>query len=324
MVLLLAACGPKGPGGSGLLEVPGSEDPGDSVVDSAVDSGDSGDSGLGSFDCSTVPEALGEPVELDDARGYNDMAFDADGLMVGNDTAKFWKTDHTDDASVWVPGIGMVYGMDWLPSGDLVAAREEGGLLVVTPEGGTSVLASDMRPYSVAVGPDGRIYTGDGTGEHRIDPDSGEIRKLVPRSYKPRGIDFSVDYSVLYIGTERQSGEIYRLELDENMEPVGDPEVLVEGTGGWHDSLTVDACGNVWYTSWFGWVLGRVGPGGEVTELRTWEFDFYGHGIVFGESPWNELSLFMPHPYIGSVITESHAGVPGRNFQGEVIGGQTL
>ena len=313
MLLVLLACSPDR-AEPGEIEVPGQ--PQDSSTDSPVDSEPPVDSDpLTAFDCATVPDEVGEAVMLEGPRGYNDVAFDGDGAMLGNDSTQMWKATSREEAGVWVPGTGMLYGLDWLPSGDLIGAREEGGLLRITPEGGSEVIAPDLRAYGVAVGQDGMVYTGSGQGVFRVDPDSGEINRLVAR-----------DFSVLYFGTQKESGEIYRLEISPDGVPVGEPEVVVDGTGGWHDSLSVDACGNIWITSWFGWKLGRVNADKSVTTLREWPFDDYGHGISWGasRSTWDELSIYMPHPYIGSVMSETYVGVPRRRFEGEVVGGSLL
>lgn len=292
-------------------------------VEAPIDTGDSTPP-LPTFDCSTVPDDLGDAELLDAPRAYKGLAFDAEDRLVGADDNKLYKATSPDEAEVWVPGVGATFQMAWLPDGDLVVVLVNGGLLRVTPEGGTLSLAPDLRTYGVVVGSDGQIYAAGASGVHRVDPDSGETDRLVSWKYEPRSLQFSRDETALYFGTEEYSGTIWRQALDAKLDPVGEPEALATDVGGWHDALEVDACGNIYFIGWWGWKLSRLDADGDVTILREWEEREYGHGLAWGTGVWGDQTLYVSHPYDDSVVTASSVGVPHRSWVGEVLGGDTL
>jgi hypothetical protein len=143
--------------------------------------------------------------------------------------------------------------------------------------------------------------------------------------YPPRALEFSRDFSVLYFGT-LDGGHVLRVPLDEDLNPTGDPELLITLPSGWHDTLEVDACGNLYVGSFYGWNIYRIGADLSITELLSWDFDHYGHGFEWGSAAggWNEEAIYVTHPYIGSLVDEVVIGVPGRQWVGEVLGGVTL
>ncbi len=310
---------------------PGSGDSGDSG-DSGHDSGHTGDTGepkkLPSFDCSTVlSKGPLKEVFLEAPRGRDDVAFDAEGAMIGSDNDVLWRATSPTEAEVWAPGVQKVYQMDYLHDGDLVTALSTGELIRVSPDGVDSVIVADAHCYSVVVGKDGMVYCSARMGIKRVDPDTGEKEILIKgKDYKPRAMNFSRDWSVMYFGTQNSDGEIHRVELDEDMNLISEPEVLVADTGGWHDSLNVSACGNIYFTGVFGTYMGRVNADLSVDVLLDWDFQNYGHGIEWGvaRGGWDEMAIYQPHPYIGTVVAEVVVGEPGRAWEGEVIGGHTL
>ena len=293
--------------------------------DSPADTADSdSEAPLPTFDCAAVPDELGPAEVLDGPRGQRGLVFTLDDELVGGDDTKLYRATSPDDAEVWVPGVGSLYQMVLLPDGDLVAVRPSGGLLRVAPSGGSQVFASDLVTYDVVLGSDGELYTAGRSGIHRVDPESGDVDRVLGRTLEPRSLQFSPDESALYFGTEAYGGSIWRVDLDEDQRPDGDPEPLVEQTGGWTDDLEVDACGNVYFISWFGWSLSRVGPDGQVTVLREWDEPDYGHALLWGVGDWGETELYIAHPYVSSLVTRQTVGVPHRSWRGEALGGSTL
>ncbi len=287
-------------------------------------------------DCAALPAApLSERI-LDGARGYHGLAFDGSGRIVGNAVQALIRSTYAGDAEVWVPGIGDLEGMDSLPGGDLVvSAGASGELWRVTPEGGQSLVLADAHAYTVLTGPLGRIWASGGLGivdtnVVRIDPDTGERETItsVPPGGEPRSLNFSPDLSRLYIGTEGgyETGRIYVVELDDELNPTGPAEVFAEGVGdGWLDGIAVDACGNLYVPD--SWSLGlyRITPDGDVSLYLDWSADegLYGHGAIFGSGigGWRPDALYMPLSYGGDRVKELVIGVPSRTFDGEVLNG---
>ena len=63
-----------------------------------------------------------------------------------------------------------------------------------------------------------------------------------------------------------------------------------------------------------------------MTELIDWDFNSYGHGLEWGEPAggWDDQTIYVTHPYIGSRVDAYFIGVPSAQWPGTVIGGATL
>ena len=294
-----------------------------------------GDTGtLPTFDCSKIPELPDEAVQLKAPRGYNDLVFDADGAMIGSDTNVLIRATSADDAEVYATGIGTIYKMGVLPNGDIVAARSAGAgadIVRIDATGGSAPLGTGMLAYGLAVGSDGLVYaatnyTANGEAIVRIDPDTGEWEILVDAgAFPPRAIAFGRGEERLYWGT-LSGGDVYGIDLDENLDPVGDPELVTTVPEGWHDTLEVDACGNLYVGTFFGAQIYRVETDGTGSVLLSWNTEQYGHGFEWGraEGGWNDHAIYLTHPYIGSRVSEVDIGVPSAQWPGVVIGGGSL
>ncbi len=308
----------------------------DSADDDDSTPSDDDDSTPWVVDCAALPDAPLSERTLDGPRAYHGLAFDDAGRIVGNAKEALVRSDYAGDVAIWVPGIGELEGMDYLPDGDLVASSGASGeLWRITPEGGQSLVLADAHAYSVLTGPQGRIWAAGGLGVSdvdvvRIDPATGERQTItwVPPQGEPRSINLSPDLSRLYIGTEAgyDTGRIYVAELDEELSAKGPAQLFAEGVGdGWLDGIAVDACGNLYVPD--SWSLGlyRITPAGEVSLYVDWsdaEPD-YGHGAVFGSGigGWRADALYMPLSYGGDRVKELVIGVPSRSFEGTVING---
>ena len=337
LVIALAALG-CAPGTTGTKFPKGRDDPDpvdtDTDTDTDVDTDDTDTDTdtepLPTFDCSTVPEMPLSNTQLDAPRGYNDVVFDADGAMIGHDGNAFIKATSPTDATALALAGQTVYKMGYLDNGDVVAATDTGTIVRVTPAGATSVVASGINGYGLAIGSDGMIYVGTNytfvsDGIVRIDPATGDSELWLDASaYPPRAIGFSRDFTVLYFGT-LNGGDVYKVELDANLDPVGDPQLVVTLPAGWHDTLEVDACGNVYVGAFFTWSIYRINVDLSIDRILQWDFNSYGHGFEWGSADggWNEQAIYVTHPYIGSRIEEVEIGVPGAHWVGEVIGGGT-
>ncbi|NCG19368.1 MAG: hypothetical protein GWP91_10205 [Rhodobacterales bacterium] len=289
---------------------------------------------LPQFDCATVPDTAGPAVPLDAPRGYNDIVFDSAGTLIGSDENVFWAATAPDTATIYAAGIGQVYKMGVLPGGDIVAARsagDGGGVIRVDSSGGTIVLAPGLNGYGLAVGSDGNIYlatnyTSGAEAIIRIDPATGDGEMIVDTGpYPARAIAFNRDFSRLYFGT-MNGGRVYGVDLDVNLDPVGDPGLIATVPDGWHDTVEVDACGQIYVGSVFSSSIFRINQDLSIIEILDWTFNTYGHGLEWGSAAggWDEFSVYVTHPYVGSRVDAYELGVPGAHWVGDVIGGVTL
>ena len=285
------------------------------------------------FDCATVPDVPAAAVPLDAPRGYNDVVFDLNGAMVGHDgQATFLSATDALNASPLAPESDTVYKMGRLSNGDIVAATSNNGIIRITPAGSVSTVLSTIRGYGLAVFHDDMIYvatnyTSGAQGIIRVDPDSGDWEILEDMSDTPRDIAFSRDWSTLYIGSA-DNGNVRALRLDANGDPTATSTVLVTLPQEWHDTVEVDACGNIYVGTVFSTSLFRIEPDMTFSEYITWTGGFsgnYGHGATWGDASggWNEMAMYITHPYIGSRVSEVDVGVPGAHWGGTVVGAQT-
>lgn len=276
-------------------------------------------------DCAAIPAA---PVSIRTVagRGYHDVVFDPYGNLIGSDNNSLISTAYDGSWSVFVPGMNIVQGMDWLPDGDMVVAQDSTANLVrITPGGAYSVLATSVGAYGVMVGPDGFVYTANYDAIHRIDPNTGGKQVLIDvPGLEPRVLNFSPDASKMYIGTLAGfNGAIYVVDLDANLDPLGPPTVFATGvgTGAYHDGLGVDACGNLYVPDYSTSALYRVSSTGQVSTLVDYTFTEYTHGLEWGNgtSYWRSDALYLPQPYNGNEVIEIVVGVPSRTYTGSVI-----
>lgn len=294
--------------------------------------GTTGTEELATFDCSTVPDQPGASVPLDAPRAYNDVVFDVDGGMVGWDGQVLLKATDPDTFAVHAPGIDMVYKLGQLPGGDLVAASQLDEVLRIEPNGNSYPIAVGVNGYGLAVGSDGMVYVGTNNsgsspaGIVRIDPDTQDRVTIAELdATPPRDFAFSRDYSALYFGT-RDGGDVFKLPLDANLDPSGPPELLVTVPATWHDTVEVDACGNIYVGGLFGEQYYRINPDLSVDVMINFTFENWAHGFDWGDPTggWDELSIYMAHPDIGNRVDEVYLGVPGAHWEGVVIGGVTI
>ena len=325
-----STAGSGGSGGSGGTAVGG--------TDAGGEGGSSGEGGDGGgepmVDCSKVPTKPLAVEELKGPRAYHDVAFDKAGNLIGNNNGDLLKTSLGGSPKVLLAGVGTVEGMDTLPNGDLlVVASSEveftTSLLRITPEGGQEEIASfDSGAYGVRIGPDGSAYVAAGDALYRVDL-ATKKKNIVPTQlefWAPRVMDYSPDKKKLYVGTlafEEGGGTVYVFDLDDKYLPVGSPKVFANDVGGgYHDGLSVDACGNVFVADFNETALYRITPDGKASLYQDWKPAFveddstsdYGHGIEFGSGVggWDKQSIFLPQPYDDNTVVRLDVGVPAR------------
>jgi hypothetical protein len=279
------------------------------------------------FDCATVPH---DPVSIGPVAGgraYHDILFDTAGNLIGNDNDALVKITSAGDFGLFAPGIGTFQGMDWLLDGDIVAASLDTNSLVrVNAAGAASILASGIDAYGVMVAPDGAVFAADNQKIYRVDPTTGQQTTIVDSAgITARVMDFSPDYTRLYVGTQtgNQEGTVYSIELGPDYLPIAGPKKYATGAGkGYNDGLGVDICGNVYVADYNTRALYRVWTTGEVqTLMDPDDIDNYGHGMEWGNGigGWSETALFLPQPYNDDSVVQIELGVPSRRYAGAVI-----
>jgi sugar lactone lactonase YvrE len=270
------------------------------------------------YDCLHLPNAPLETTELEGARGFHDVAFDAEGWLIGSDGSLLVGATRDGRVRPYAPLSEMVEGMDWLPDGSLVVASTAQGLVRILPTGAQEVLNPDIYAYGVTVGPDGRVYAADGSKVWRLDPAAGETRvwldpQRLAAPWPPRTIAFDLDYSLMYVGSHAEA--IYVVPIDEHVDPVGPPRRLgvVRPGVSWLDGLTVDACGNLYVPNYETSAIYRLGPDGVVSLYLEQTLEQYGHGLEWGSGlgGWRTDALYLPQPYDTNTVMELVVGIPG-------------
>ncbi|MEQ1505971.1 MAG: SMP-30/gluconolactonase/LRE family protein [Myxococcota bacterium] len=330
---LLAACTPP-------ADPPGTLPPPASTTDTATTSppttgdtasstGTTGDTGPPppTFDCTAVlPTAPLSTSVIAGARGSYDLIFDDQGYQLGWDNG-LRKSDYYGNGAWISPPLPNVQGMDWLPDGDLAISEidTDAVVRVNVTTGAVSLISADINAYGLKVGPDGMIYAGTddapGGGKLvRIDPATGTRELLIddPR-FNVRSIDFSPDYSKLYMGTYFGDGRFWVVDLDVNLDPIGDAYVFNPnvGNGTEHDAVGVDICGNVFVVDFGTLTMYRLTPEGQKSVFLRFSYDtHYGHGIRWGSGigGWKENAIYLPEPWFGNTVFEVDVGVPSRSW----------
>ncbi len=298
----------------------------DTDTDTDTDADTDTDTDVPVFDCAEVPDEPTEINELDEPRGYHDVMFDTEGNLLGIDlNGHLIAASDDDTAGVLVPSVGYVQGMDLLPDGSIVAGGGK-GIVRISESDGVSMLAPIGYSFGVLVGPDGMVYAGSGNKIFRIDPDTGDFddyAELPGAHTNAHMFEFSPDFSRMYVGVVAAEAYIWAIDLDENLDPKGDPWVFAEDVGsGYHDGLGVDVCGNIYVNDFWSQSFYRVSPLGEVSLLINWTGpeNHYGHGQAFGaeDSAWRTDAIYVPQPYDGNTVEEVVVGIPSRSFNGGV------
>ncbi len=275
------------------------------------------------IDCSEVPPAPLTFQPMPGARGYHDVALDDEGKIIGSDGFALIKATYAGATSLFVPGLGTVQQMDWLDDGDLaIAVDATASILRIAPNGSSSTIAADVGAYGLVTGDDGMLYAANTTAVLRIDPDTGVKTTVVPNfGVSPRVLNFSPDNETLYIGTYLGNGSLYAVAWDaQSMQPTGMPYVFATGVGGgaYHDTMPIDACGNLYVADFTTQSMYRVTPEGETSVYINFNVAGYGygHGAEFGNGKGGlrEDALYIAQPYTGNSVTEVVIGVPSREY----------
>ncbi|HCH65101.1 MAG: hypothetical protein CL927_16620 [Deltaproteobacteria bacterium] len=295
---------------------------GDPDTSDPVDSGDSGDSGdTGgppvSVDCSTLPSEPNDVTVVAEARGYHGLVLDDDGRMIGWDGRSGLVAADSDGSSeLFVPGVESAEQMVRLDDGRIFLVNQyEFGVDLVTPDGSRSAFVRGLNgdfPYGIVLGPDGKLYVVDGN-IYRLDPDTAELTTLwvnERRRSMPHTVGFSLDSRTMYIASVGD-GWMFSVELDENLDLVGEPEQFAYMEGGWQDTAVVDICGNIYVADYYTSRIYRVSAEGDVEIFFQTNERGYPHGFIWGTGTdgWDEHTLYAPQPYSQNSVNAYEIGV---------------
>lgn len=318
ILILPSACGPDGSG-----------DTASSAPDEASGTSEGSDetgASVDEFDCASIS---GDPPAvnvIDGAIAGRGLAFDDTGRLVGVSEPHLFVSDYKDSAELFVSNLGELDQIDRLSDGDYVLANfGTGALMRIKADGTSSVIVTEVFAYGVRVGPDGMIYAANGSTVSRFDPQNGDKTVVVDASgagWQARVVDFSVDHSRLFIGTQESGGRIYVQALDDDLSPVGEPTVFVDSLGDWHDGIGVDICDNIYLVDYFTKSLYRISPdGSDIRTLMSASADngqMFAHGIAWGSGigGWKSDALYLPLPSHDDGVAEALIGIPHRSYEG--------
>ncbi len=313
--LVGAACGDDFYGGGG----------GDADADTDTDSDADSDADSDTDSCAAIDDGPFDLERLTGPVAAEDLAFDAEGNVVGSNGTSLFRSPIDGPPAVFAP-IAQQAGLRYLPSGILVVADDvEGDLYLVEPDGTSELLLADLAyPNGIAIDLAGFVYlTEKSAGSvRRIDPFHGDFVYVVSGGIaEPNGITFDPSYRHLYIAGTSGEGIIHRVSIAADGTP-GDLEEWVSGVGrGRLDGLAVDVCGNVYVCDYGsgvgdGTLVYRISPDGERARLISsseggeWTFLAnmdWGTGI----GGWSTTSLYFAETSSQSIF-EMDIGVPSK------------
>lgn len=264
----------------------------------------------------------GEPTsitQLGAPRASYGIAMNDVGQVLGSDQNSLLAVTYDEVVTVLAPGFRFSLQIASIDQGDLAIALDDLDSIVrFDPEtGGQSNIVTDTQAYGLTWGPDGKIWTADGTRVNRVDTLTGATELVWEHAgLAPRVLGFSVDYTRLYIGTTYHGGDLFAIDLDSDHNPVGTAYIWATGLGNWMDCIAVDSCDNIFVCDSTGSRLYRVSPDGTTVDIFVqWTESTYGHGVVFGSGfgGWRKDALYLPQPYNGNTVVEVVIGVGAAN-----------
>ncbi len=276
-------------------------------------------------ECDALPEPPFEARSLT-AYSYEDLDFDQEGHLVGNNGQHIYRSSYDGTSEIWVANLSFEAGMRMLPNGDLVVCLDtRGSLVLVHPDGSYETLIGDLSyPNGLEIGRNGYIYVTESSGDRvrRIDPETGESLVLTSGVIEaPEGLTFSADFSILYINSYSNQRRIYKLPMTEDGEPAGELEVFAEEVGsGYLVGMAADICGNVYVIDYTRGQVLRYSSEGEFTGVMV-DGDALG-GFAYlpnmkwgsGIGGWSDNKLYLVNANILRDTFEVDIGVRGKEW----------
>ena len=285
-----------------------------------------GDNGCGgtcndcTFDCNAISDGPFVLDKLDGPIASEDLAFDAEGNLIGSNDNAIFKSPYDGSPQVWVPNIQFRAGLRFLPTGDLVVNNDNTGqFLRVEPDGTIHVVLNNLAyPNGLAVHLDGWVVVTEHDAKRVLKVDAYEnTSEIISQGVvkNPNGAAFNPDYSLLYIAGFSGVGTIYAFPVS----PEGDVGDLFEwktdvGTG-WLDGIGVDICSNVYIADYYATKIFRfdINAENQTTVLEGQQgSNTYLPNMQWGSGlgGWDSNKLYLPDGWNKDVF-EVDMGIPG-------------
>jgi len=271
-------------------------------------------------DCDAIPQGPFTLEKLNGSMASEDLAFDAEGHVIGSNDQAIFKSGYNESPQVWIPNFKFRAGLRFLPNGHLIVCNDKTGQLIrIDTEGVQHVLVNGLSyPNGLTVDLEGWIYftEHDANQVWRVHPFTGEKTLLTTQIGNPNGVTFSPDYKTLYIGGFNGEGTVYAMSIS----PSGTPGKLVPFAtnvgSGWLDGMATDACGNVYICDYGQTVIYRISPDGQTKTKIIDGSNIQGAYLPnlqwgSGIGGWDPLAVYIPDGWNKGVF-EVVLGVPGK------------
>lgn len=274
----------------------------------------------GGLACDALPAGPAPSFERVGLVATEDLAFDAEGNVLGGDRSQLFLTDAAGVRTVLVPNLGEVGGIEELPDGSWALARRSDGYVEqLLPSGSRSVLVPGLQfSNHVEVDPAGYLYADDlFTGRVvRLTLATGELVELATVA-DASGMALSLDRRTLYVNSWFES-DVYAVPLGPDG-ATGSP-VRVVDLPAVHglDDLALDACGNLYLAGYYSKQVLRADPAtGEVVVLaEVTDPELMVSGLEWGRGVggFGEEQLHVSNPWCCHFdrMLVLEVGVPGR------------
>ncbi len=277
----------------------------------------------------TDPECDALPEPPFDARtvqafSYEDLDFDQEGHLIGNNGQHIYRSSYDGTAEIWVANLQYEAGMRMLPSGDLIVCLDtRGSLVIVHPDGSYETLIGDLTyPNGLEIHRNGMIYVTESHGDRvrRVDPETGESWVLSTGEIQaPEGLTFSPDYDKLYISSYSNDRRVYVIPMDEDGFATGPTQVFAENVGsGYLVGMATDICGNVYVIDYTRAQVLRYSPDGSQVDVVIQGNDLGGFAYLpnmkwgSGLGGWSDHKLYLVDASNTRYSFEVDIGVRGK------------
>jgi hypothetical protein len=231
-------------------------------------------------------------------RGGEDIAFDSEGFLYGNDNRNVYRSRYGERPTLHAPTVGMgLRGADLVGADLFFADGASSGLVRVEPSGNARAFGSVPGINGLVAGPSRTVAVvsyRDCT-VHLFEAATGRLISAtapVRNQQNCNGISWSPDHRTLYVNRDTD-GSILARTLQPDF-TLSDPKVIVMGLPGKLDGMASDECGNL-YVIAVGGQLSRVNPAtGGSESIGPPPLGGETRGIEFGRGGgWDPTSVYV-------------------------------
>ncbi len=198
--------------------------------------------------------------------------------------------------------------------------NKDGIVWRITPEGEKRVLAEGIAdPNFILLRKDGSLLVSDdGVDDIYHVSSDGRVRLFTNRVKHPNGMVFSLDGRSLFVAQIFKQihpivpdNRIWRFDLDESGQPIGEPVVVAAPGEGGHDGLAMDERGRIYVAENGSGRVWRIDPATGDTELIA-ENVAGAASIAFGQGVFDRHSIYLTSTRFGTVwkVDVGVAGAP--------------